>query len=363
MKFGKKKAVINLAAGESQLIVIKKAKEMGLAVIGVDHNPDAPGFKFCDETFVLSTYDSQPIIREVTSLQERYEILGVVNRSAGPPVVTCAELCEGLNLSGVIPRSAQNIIDKSRLHSECRRAGISCPSVQSVIEYSHLEFEKISFPCVVKPALSIVGKSGVRVVSKPEELPSAFKEAKQNALNEKILVQEYVRGRDVSLMGLVNNGHLYPIVLLDEINVSNNQGNISGAGFAVPSIFAGSSEEKSIISMANEIINTYDLNTTSFNMSCRIADARNINLIEIHLDLGGDLILDKLIPTATNFDFLQATIENLIGKIISIDQIFFKPTAIIYGKGPGLVSQRPFTILQDSTPEKLSQTIEEKINA
>lgn len=84
MKLYKKKAIVNLAAGESQIIVMKKAKEMGLSVIGVDRNPDAPGFKFCDECLELSTYDSKPIIQQVSVLKEKYDIRGVVNRSAGP---------------------------------------------------------------------------------------------------------------------------------------------------------------------------------------------------------------------------------------------------------------------------------------
>lgn len=249
------------------------------------------------------------------------------------------------------------------LHSECKQAGIRRPNAQPVIEYSHLEVEKISFPCVVKPALSIVGKSGVSVVSKSEDLPSAFIEAKQNALNGWVLVEEYVWGRDVSLMGMINNSHFYPIVLMDEINVSNSRGSISGAGFALPSFLTGRPEEKSLIYMAHDIISAFDLNTALFNMSCRVADARNIWLIEIHLDLGGDLILDKLIPAATSFDILRMVIENLTGKIAFFNPIFFKPTAVIYGKGESLISQRTCTILQKSTHEKLSQAIEEKLNA
>jgi len=41
-------SIIILGAGIMQIPVIKTAKQMGLNVIAVDKNPDAPGFKYAD---------------------------------------------------------------------------------------------------------------------------------------------------------------------------------------------------------------------------------------------------------------------------------------------------------------------------
>jgi biotin carboxylase len=354
----KNQCIISLGAGDSQLLVIRKLKEMRFAVIGVDRNAEAPGLKFCDEYLELSTYDSFPIIRQLKILQEKYNILGVVNRSSGPPVITCAEICEYFNLPGVPSKSARIIINKAKLNLQCKKAGVKVPDAQVINNISQLDRKKIVFPSVVKPALSIIGKSGVNVVSNFDEISSIFLKAKKAALNGWVLVEEYVSGQDVSLMGMVSNKKLRPIVLLDEINLANLQGSISGAAYALPSVFTGAPEEEQLISIARNIINAFDLDTTFFIMSCRVANPKNIWLIEIHLDLGGDLILDQLIPAATKFDVLQAAIDNLIGKGATIDGIFFKPSVLIYGKGKSLISQRPYKIFQTSTREKLSQTIE-----
>lgn len=40
--------IISLAAGKSQLPLIKSAKKMGLQVVAIDRNPSAPGFDFAD---------------------------------------------------------------------------------------------------------------------------------------------------------------------------------------------------------------------------------------------------------------------------------------------------------------------------
>ena len=85
-KPGKPRAVICLAAGKSQLVVIRKAKELGFSVIAVDRNPAAPGFQLADERIIASTYESVPILSELDRFINEYDIAGVVNRSSGPPV-------------------------------------------------------------------------------------------------------------------------------------------------------------------------------------------------------------------------------------------------------------------------------------
>ena len=56
------KALICIGAGKSQQPVISTAKELGYAIIAIDQNPSAPGFKIADEKLVLSTFDAIPFM-------------------------------------------------------------------------------------------------------------------------------------------------------------------------------------------------------------------------------------------------------------------------------------------------------------
>lgn len=352
-----KPAIICLAAGKSQLVVIKKAKEQGFAVLAIDRNPDAPGFSFSDERIVLSTYEAKPIIRQLHALQDRYKLLGVINRSSGIPVVTAAEICQEFLLPGIPPASARIIIDKSQLMKACKTYGIAAPICQSVSSLAEVDRSCLRFPCVIKPALSIVGKSGVRVVQDPNDLPAAVTAAKAVAMNGIVNIEELMQGRDVTLMTVVQRGQLYPITLLDELNVSDSKGNIKGAGFAVPSVFSGQSEEAHMINLAWQLVDSFKLITTALNISCRCESGGEPRLIEIHLDLGGDLVLDALLPESTSFDVLSYAILSLIGETPPLKNINFIPSAVIFSKGEGLVSERPYKILSGPDRISLEQTI------
>ncbi len=347
-----KPAIICMAAGKSQMIVIKKARELGFSVIAIDRNPDAPGFIFSDERIVQSTYEGKPIISQLHVLQDRYKLLGVINRSSGIPVVTTAEICRAFSLPGVPPASARCIIDKSRLMRLLKEHGIAAPSCHAVSSLAEIEKNRFPLPCVVKPSLSIVGKSGVRIVKDAHAIPHAVTAAKAVSMNGVVNIEAFVPGRNVSLMSVIQSGQLYPITLLDEINVVDKNGNIAGYGFAVPSLFTGQPEETRIINLAKKVVNAFGLDTTAFNMSCRCESGGVPKLIEIHLDLGGDMILEALFPASSSFDVLGSLIRSLTGRHTSYNNINFSPTAIVFREGEGLVSDRPYEIL--SAPDRIS---------
>ena len=351
------RTIINLAAGNSQMIVIKKAKEMGFRVIGVDRNPDAPGFELCDERIVLSTYDAWPIIEKIILLKERYHILGVINRSAGPPVVTCAELCDYFSLPGIRSEAARDIVNKAKFKTKCQRLGIPVPSGQAVESLADIDIPGISFPCVIKPALSFVGKSGVMVINQSDEISDAFLQAKQHSVNGWVIVEEFIAGRDVSLMAIVQRGRVFPLVLLDEINLINRRGEILGIGFAVPSVFTGRAEALSVVLLARSLVEVFALDTTILNMSCRVTAGGNLKLIEVHLDFGGDLILDHLIPCSTYSDILRLMIGSLTGEPVFLDNIILKPAALIFGEGEDPSSKRSFNLVHAETRKDLEDVI------
>ncbi len=352
-----KPAIVCLAAGKSQLIAINKAKELGFSVLAIDRDPIAPGFPLCDEQIVLSAYEAKPIIKKLRVFQDLYRLVGVVNRSSGPPVVTAAEICQEFGLPGIPPDSARIIIDKSKLMEACAGRGIVTSAFQSVSSLNEVSREHLDFPCIVKPSLSLVGKSGVRIVLNEDSFSEAFMAAHHVSMNGMVNIEEFVQGRDVALMGIVAGGRLHCMTLLDELNVTDSLGNIKGTGFAVPSIFSSQSEEARIIELARQIVDGFRLGTTVFYMSCRCESGGDPRLVEIHLDLGGDLVLDALMPKSTSFDVLAFILSTLTGEKTVLPNITFSPVAIIFNEGEGLVSERPYNILTAQDRAALEHSI------
>ena len=354
----KKKAIICLGTGKSQIPVIKTAAELGVAVIGIDRDLSSPGSQLCNEIINKSTYDANPILKDIYTLKMIYDIIGILNRSSGPPVVTAAVLAQKLGLSGVHPENAEIVIDKSKLMAFCTSQGIAAPKFVSTDKIDYLDITSINFPVVVKPAISEIGKSGVSMVSDRHSFQKAFNSAKSVSLNGLVNIEQWVNGRDVSLMAVVQNRRLFPLVLLDELNVMPEGSQVKGFGFAVPSVFSNTPVYQNILKLAEQVVKKLSLNNTAFNMSCRCGFKETPHLIEIHLDMGGDLILDALLPMSTSFDVLQYLCKMLISQEPVSMTAEYKPKAIIYHEGEGLVTDRKFTLLSAENRDELELYIE-----
>jgi len=353
-----KDAIICLAAGKLQEQVIIKAKSLGYIVIAIDRDVNAPGFKYADLKIYQSTYNASAIIKELELLQNKFKFSGVLNRSAGPPVITAARICEYFNIPGVPAKSAQILVNKDKLRTACLEYGIPSPAYKI---YSTDERETIfsnKFPIVVKPALSLIGKSGISVVRSKEELQESIDYAIENTINGKIIVEEFLEGQDMSLVSFVAKGKLCSICLLDEINKEQEDGAIVGRGFKTHS-----KDENDWILQAHkistEIISNFKIERSPFMVSFRANSSNVLKLMEVHLDLGGDLLIEEVYPSAFPFDFLELAVEMALGKTKCPNNFNIKPTAIYYNEGDGLLTNRGYSVFSADSYQLLDKKITE----
>lgn len=339
---GRPEAVLCMAAGQSQLVVARKARELGYAVIGVDRNPEAPAFALCDEVIVASTYEAGPIVQALGELLPAYRLVGVLNRSSGFPVITTAEICAAFGLPGPTPVAAETLTSKSLLMAACREAGIRAPEAISLAEAEEPDAARVRFPCVVKPALSLVGKSGVRVVEELADLAGALAEARAVSLNGLVNIEQWVPGRDLSLLAVIEKGRVHPIVLRDELNRVQPDGGILFRGIAAPSLFSGKAEEGRVLELAGQVARVFDLDRTAISLSCRCEPGGQPVLIETHLDLGGDLFFEGLLPACTSSDVLGLMIRFLTGATDRLPVLDFQPAALVFTPG----ADRSYRILR-----------------
>ncbi len=356
-------AVLCLAAGPSQLVVIEKARQLGYAVIAVDRDGQAPGLAHCDEKILASTYEAGPIIRQLRPLLTTYQVEGVINRSAGPPVVTAAALCRELGLPAPAPDAAATISDKSRLLQACRSARIPVPRCQAVSAWDQVDQARITYPCVVKPALSLVGKSGITVVRQAEDLAAACAAALNVSQNGRINLEEFLPGGDVSLTALVEQGTVHPIVLKDELTRVMPDGGIRFGGVAVPSVFSERPEAAAILRLAGQVVAEFRLERTVLNLSCRCEPDGQPRLIEIHLDLGGDVFYESLAPAGTSTDILGRMIGFLAGRPTDFTTPEFQPTALIFAPDAAPGPARSHTIVQAGSRAELTRKIARRLNS
>lgn len=353
-----KNAVICLAAGKSQEQIIIKAKNLGYVVVAVDKNPNALSFRYADIKICQSTYDADAIIKELSLLESVYQWVGILNRSSGPPVVTAAKLCKHFNIPGVSIDSAQTLVNKDKMRAACLEYDIPSP------KYKIYDIDKCNavdsneFPVVVKPALSLVGKSGISVVRSKNKLKPSIKYAIDNTINKAIIVEEFLEGPDLSLVSFVEDGKLCSISLLDEINIEGDDGVVTGKGFKIHSP-GKNNWTLQAHDIAKQIISTFDIKRTAFMVSFRSDFKNNLRLMEVHLDLGGDLLIEKVYPKAFPFDFLELAVEMATGNIKCPNNFKIKPTAIYYDDGDELLTDRGYTVFTADSNQSLKDKISE----
>ena len=354
--------IIILGAGKSQIHLIEKASQLALNVFAVDQDKNAPGFHLADYNINVSTYDPESIFSELKREFDNIKISGIINSSSGPPVLTKAMLSKTLNLQTYPINIADIIIHKSKMVQYCHEYNISAPKVIIFKEGSKIDPYNISYPVVIKPSLSLIGKSGVYIVNKPEELLSKLNSAIKYSLDGFIDIEEYIEGDDVSFLSFIKKGEIKTQLIVDEINSIDATGLHYGIGYAIPSKYSNTDLENKITNLAKSLIDIFKLSTTTFNFSCRISKNKEPVLIEIHLELGGDLVWDVLIPKSVNVDILSDGIRILSGLNRSSPNYKIKPTAVIYHPGSKLITDRSYDIIQAIDREELEVKLNNSIN-
>lgn len=87
-------------------------------------------------------------------------------------------------------------MDKAFTHQVCEHIGLTMPQYQLVSDYSDVDHDRITYPCVVKPSRE--GSSfGISFVEDAEALKEAIDHAR--TFDRRILIEEYIDGQELSV--------------------------------------------------------------------------------------------------------------------------------------------------------------------
>jgi len=86
-----------VGAGFGQLPAILKAKQMGLKVITIDKNPNAPGMQKADVSLEIDVIDKEKAIQAARD----HKIDGIMTMQSDLPMPTIGAVVDALKLAGV----------------------------------------------------------------------------------------------------------------------------------------------------------------------------------------------------------------------------------------------------------------------
>jgi len=328
----KKNAIICIAAGNSQLPIIRAARKKGLEVIAIDRNPEAPGFYLTSEQIVLSTYDSKSVIEVLFTMQGKYEFNGVICRASDLALYTASEIAKEFKLCGYSKDLVPLATEKAHLREFSDLNGLPMPKGVKV-KFGQDYNNDIQLPLIVKPNLPRYGKKDITAISDRISLPGAIRKACESSRDSYAEIEEYIEGIDVSILFYMDRGKSKIITYWDELVAIDEHNSIKGLGVSVPSVIVGTDIQTKIDAVVAKLASQFDTTQALMILSARIDFQGNLFIIELHADLGGDLIADELLPRAdSSFDFFEMAVNVACGDFHGKNSPKLHPTAILYNR-------------------------------
>src|SRR5688500_15731129 len=162
---------------------------MGLSVVAVDRNPEAPGLEEADVAEVVDFSD----VDAVVEVARRHAVDGVLTISADRAVPVVAAVAEALGLPGIGTDTAYVMTQKIAMRRVLADAGVPQPEFAAVrnVHEGYAALERVGLPAVLKPADS-GGQRGVFRLETADDLERHLHVALGEPATGEAIVEAYV---------------------------------------------------------------------------------------------------------------------------------------------------------------------------
>ena len=313
------KRILILGAGEMQMPIIQKALESSIYTIVVDSNSEAPGLFIANKAALISTLDLEKILR----FAKEENINGILTTSDAP-VNSVALVAEELSLPAMTVNVARICTDKFLQRSFLRDHGIKTPIFKLIGDVSEIKAID-SFPMVIKPVDSSASR-GVKKVGCSNELKLQYPKTKEYSKLGKIIVEEYLEGREFSVETITQFGITTIIAITEKLINKSDKGFFVESAHLIP---ARISEEEHVL-ISNEVmrfIAALGLDNSPTHTEV-ILNSDGAYIIESGCRLGGDYITSDLVPLSTGVDMLGNLLSLSLGYKVNVQHKYERVAAV-----------------------------------
>lgn len=301
------KRLLILGAPVFQIEIIQKAKQMGCHVGVVDINPHAPAFLYADESFIASITDTE----KVMEIARFFRPDGIMPGACDTAVLTASKICDKLNLPGLSVETAINATNKIKMLEAFARMGIAHPRYQVVRKEELVDAKsEIGYPIISKPVDSAGGR-GVSIVHCAQQLHEALLYSSTAGKSGDVLLEEYMKGPEVSVEVIVVDGSPHVIQITDKI--TSGEPNFFEIGHSQPSMLNTSVKEK-IKSLAGAAALSVGLRNSPAHVEIIVTE-EGPKLVELGARLGSDCITSYLTDlSVSGISMIGSAISQALGQ-------------------------------------------------
>lgn len=205
-----KKTVLILGAGSEQLPAYKICKNNLATIIGVDKNKNAPGLKLANYKIITSIRNDKKLISKIKKL--KIKISAVVTVANDIPEIYY-NICKELKVKNISKKSSILAANKLKLYKELVKNNVTVPKFFSIkkIDEGKKIIKKNNLKFVLKPTDGR-GSRGVNYISSLKNFKYSFENSLENTKNDKLILQQYVKGTQISSESLVFKNKIFTIL-------------------------------------------------------------------------------------------------------------------------------------------------------
>jgi biotin carboxylase len=180
-----------------------------------------------DGAIPVRFYEEQASVEAILEATRSRPIDGVLVVGDRPTIIA-ARVAEALGLPGHPPDAASVARNKRLFRERLRDSPLPVPSfvVASLDADPRALMRSVSFPSVIKP-VALSGSRGVMRVDNPAGLREAFTRlramlrsaeilAERDPAHQVVLVEDFIRGRELAVEAILHHGHLHVLAMFDK---------------------------------------------------------------------------------------------------------------------------------------------------
>ncbi len=243
--------------------------------------------RFHEEEFSLV------LIRDAVKRLPLSGVLAVGDR----PAVLAARVAETFALPGNTRAAADASRNKKLMRQRFAHAGLQVPWFIELPSRIHVSAvaDAVRYPCVVKP-LGLSGSRGVIRADNREQLEKAVERSRallerpavrafRNGLDEALLVEGFIEGREYAIEGLVTDGQLRVLAIFDKPEPLD--GPFFEETIYVTPSSAPAAVQESIVGTSHKAITAMGLTHGAIHAECRVAPGGIVILEVAARPIGG----------------------------------------------------------------------------
>ncbi|MFZ7103247.1 MAG: ATP-grasp domain-containing protein [Peptococcaceae bacterium] len=308
--------IMILGAGYEQYPLIKRAKDRGLYVITLDKNPDAYGLSFADESHIISVKDEKVILE----LAGKKKITGITSLICEAPLPAIGTVSRELGLPCISRKSIEATTNKYKMREILKEKGILNPKYAQLNVNMNLNniltaAEAIGFPQVIKP-IGQGGQRGLFKAGSKAELQEALARLKSTDLEQEIIIEEFLEGEEINVVGLVLEGRIEALTISERIKDPYKSFGIVQRHL-YPSNYSGKII-KAVEKLVEDIVAAIELENGMLFPQIIITEKGPL-VIEMGARVPGG-VMKELFEYATGYDLLDLQIDFALGEKIALEK-------------------------------------------